>query len=234
MGISPSHNSKGFGHTAARVATGGAVAKMAVDYGLGRFPHPHFQFQSPEEEYYYNHYMYRTYGVKSTDANDYRRDYFYSQPLENYERHMDTCMKNIELLPEENQQKSNTPALNMSSSPLLAPNNGTDNNTAADNSTSTTTNHPSQPGAEPPSPTAQIPSETTEDHDSDTVSIVETGYPALIKLVKLRKCLERYMEYSEKYLIMRGGALRLETGSQMVLAVATSTLLLLMYSNMLQ
>lgn len=234
MGISPSHKSKGFGHTAARAASGGAVAKMAVDHGLGRFPRPPFQFQSPEEEYYYNHYMYRTYGVKSTDANDYSRDYFYSKPLENYERHMNTCMKNIELLPEENQQKSNKPALYTPSSPVLAPNNDTDNNTAADNSsTSTTPDHPSQPEAKPPSPTAQIPSETTADRDSDTVSIVEIGYPALVELIKLRKCLERYMVYSEKYLEMRGGAQRLETGFQMVLVVVTSTLLMLMNSSML-
>lgn len=234
LGISPSHKSQGFGHTAARAASGGAVAKMAVDYGLGRFPPPHFQFQSPEEEYYYNHYMYRTYGVRSTDANDYSRDYFYSKPLENYERHMNSCMKNIELLPEENQQKSNKPALYTPSSPVLAPNNDTDNNTAADNSsTSTTPNHPNQPEAKLPSPTAQIPSETTADRDSDTVSIVEIGYPALIKLIKLRKCLERYMVYSEKYLEMRGGAQRLETGSQMVLVVVTNTLLMLMNSSML-
>lgn len=234
MGKSPSHKSKEFGHTAARAASGGAVAKMAVDYGLGRFPHPHFQFQSPEEEYYYNHYMYRTYGVKSTDANDYSRDYFYSKPLENYERHMNTCMKNIELLLEENQQKINEPALYTPSSPVLAPNNDTDNNTAADNSsTSTTPNLPNQPEAKPPSPTAQIPSETIADHDSDTVSIVETGYPALIKLIKLRKCLERYMVYSEKYLEMRGRAQRLETGSQIILVVVTSTLMMLMNSSML-
>lgn len=234
MGISPSHKSKGFGHTAARAASGAAVAKMAVDHGLGRFPRPPFHFQSPEEEYYYNHYMYRTYGVKSTDANDYSRDYFYSKPLENYERHMNTCMKNIELLSEENQQKSNKPVLYTPSSPVLAPNNDTDNNTAADNSsTSTTPDHPNQPEAKPPSPTAQIPSETTADRDSDTVSIVEIGYPALVKLIKLRRCLERYMVYSEKYLEMRGGTQRLETGSQMVLVVVTSTLLMLMNSSML-
>lgn len=176
--------------------------------------------------------MYRTYGVKSTDGNDYSRDYSYSQPLENYKRHMNTCMNKTELLPEANQQKSNKP---VTTSSLLVPNNDTDNNTAADNSsTSTTLNHPSQPRAKPLSPTAQIPSETAEDSDGDTVSIVEIGYPALIRLTKLRKCLEMYMVYSEKYLKVKGGAQRLETGSQMVLAVVTSTLLMLLNSNMLQ
>lgn len=231
IGISPSDKSKKFGHTAARAAGVGAVAKMAVDYGMGRFPRPHFQFQSPEEEYYYNHFMYRTYGVKSTDANDYSRDYFYSQPLENYERYMNTCMNKTELLPEVNQQKSNKA---VATSSLLVSNNDTDNNTAADNSTtSKTLNHPSQPRAKPLPPTAQIPSETTEDSDGDTVSIVETGYPALIRLMKLRKCLEMYVVYSEKYLTVRGGAQRLETGSQMVLAMVTSTLLMLLNGKML-
>lgn len=236
MGISPSDKSKGFGRTAASAASGGVVAKMAVDYGLGRFPRPHFQFQSPEEEYYYNHYMYTTYGVKSTDANDYSRDYSYSQPLENYERHMNTCMKTIELLPEKNQQKSNRPALNTTStSSLLVSNNDTDNNTAADNSSrSTTPNHPSQTEVKPLSPTSQIPSEAAPDHNDDTVSIMETGYPALIKMVKVRKCLKIYIVNSEKYLKVIGGAQRLEIGGQMLLAVVTSTLLMIMNNNILQ
>lgn len=239
-GKSPSDKSKGFGHTAAGAASRGAVAKMAVDYGLGRFPRPHFQFQSPEEEYYYNHYMYTTYGVKSTDANDYSRDYSYIQPLENYERHMNTCMKTIELLPEQKQQKSSKPALKTkSTSSLLVLNNDTDNNTAADNSSgSTTPNLPSQTEARHMSPTWQIPSEATTTaplaHDDDTVSILETGYPALIRIMKVRKCLKLYIVKSEKYLKVIGGAQRLEMGCQMILAVVTSTLMLLMNSNLLQ
>lgn len=239
VGISPSDKSKGFGRTAARAASGGAVAKMAVDYGLGRFPRPHFQFQSPEEEYYYNHYMYTTYGVKSTDANDYSRDYSYSQPLENYERHMNICMKTLELLPEKKHQKSNKLTLNTTSSSLLVPNNVTGNSTAADNSSSyTTPNHPSQTEAKPPSPTSQIPSEAAAtaalDSDDDTVSIMETGYPALIKILKVRKCLKSYIVNSEKYLKVIGRAQRLEIGCQTVLAVVTSTILMIMNSSMLK
>lgn len=212
---------------------------MAVDYGLGRFPRPQFQFQSAEEEYYYNHYMYTTYGVKSTDAKDYSRDYAYSQPLENYERHMNTCMKTVELLPEKKQQKSNKPALNATStSSLLVPNNDTGNNTAAGNSSSSTTpNHPSQPEAKPLSPTSQIThntATTAAQDDDDTVSILETGYPALIKMMKIRKCLKIYIVNSEKYFKVIGGAQRLEIGCQMALAVVTSTLLMVMNSNMLQ
>lgn len=238
MGSSPSYKSKTFGHTAARAASQAAVAKMAVDHGLGRFPRPHFQFQSPEEEYYYNHYMYRTYGIKSTDSNDYSRDYFYSQPLENYERHMNSCMKTIKLLPEENQQKINKTAINTTSTnSLLVPNNETDNNTAADNSsTSTAPNHPGQPEVKPLFPASRIPSKATvapDGDDNDTVSIVETGYPALIKQMKVRKCLEMYLVSSEKYLRVRGGAPTLETGSQMFFAAVTSTLLMLMNNKML-
>lgn len=237
MGKSPSAKSKGFGHTAAKAASGVVVAKMAVDHGLGRFPSPHFQFQSPEEEYYYNHYMYRTYGVKSTDAKDYGRDYSYSEPLESYERHMNTCMNAMEHEPEENQQIINDSSLQtMPTGSSLAPNNNTDNNTAADSSSnSTTPNHPSQPEAKDLAPTSQIPSEATPtpDNDSDTVSIMEIGYPALIKLMRVRKCLEKYMVYSEKYLKLTGAAPSLETGCEMVLAAVASTLLMLMNSNML-
>lgn len=222
-------------------ASGGVVAKMAVDYGLGRFPRPQFQFQSPEEEYYYNHYMYTMYGVKSTDANDYSRDYAYSKPLDNYERHMNTCMKTIELLPEKKQQKSNKTALNpTSASSILVPNNDTDNNTAADNSSSSATpNHLNQTEAKPLSPTSPITREaanatTALDHDDDTVSILETGYPALIKMKKVRKCVKIYIVNSEKYLKVIGGAQKLEIGCQMALAVVTSALLMVMNSNMLQ
>lgn len=239
MGVSPSHKSKGFGRTAAKAATGAVVAKMAVDYGLGRFPRPQFQFQSPEEEYYYNHYMYTMYGVKSTDANDYSRDYAYSQPLDNFERHMNTCMKTIEK--EKKQQKSNKTDLNpTSASSILVPNNDTDNNTAADNSSSSATpNHLNQTEAKPLSPTSAITHEaanatTALDHDDDTVSILETGYPALIKMTKVRECVKSYIVNSEKYLKVIGGAQKLEIGCQMALAVVTSALLMVMNSNMLQ
>lgn len=239
VGVSPSDKSKGFGRTAAMAASGGVVAKMAVDYGLGRFPRPPFQFQSPEEEYYYNHYMYTIYGVKSTDANDYSRDYSYSHPLENYERHMNTCVKTIELLPEDNHQKSNKPALHLSTRLLLVSNNDTDNKTAANSSSSLSTpNHPSQTEAKPVSPTSQIPSGAAAaaavERDDDAVSIVETGYPALIKMIKVRKCLKIYIVNSEKYLEAIGGAQRLEPGCQMALAAVTSALLMLLNSSMLQ
>lgn len=72
----------------------GALAGMAVGYGLGRFPRPHFNFRSPEEEQYYNNYMYRRYGTQSTDQKDYGRDYVYKPPprATTYEDFMARCM----------------------------------------------------------------------------------------------------------------------------------------------
>lgn len=76
------------------------MAGMAVGYGLGRFPRPHFSFRNPEEEYYYNNYMYRRYGTQSTDEKDYGRDYVYKPPprAESYDKFMDRCMNRTDLL----------------------------------------------------------------------------------------------------------------------------------------
>ncbi|KAK5852137.1 hypothetical protein PBY51_023633 [Eleginops maclovinus] len=73
---------------------------MAVGYGLGRFPRPHFNFRNPEEEQYYNNYMYRKYGTKSTDEKDYGRDYEYKLPprAESYDKFMGRCMNRTDLL----------------------------------------------------------------------------------------------------------------------------------------
>lgn len=70
------------------------MAGMAVGYGLGRFPRPHFNFRNPEEEHYYNNYMYRRYGTQSTDQKDYGRDYVYKPPprAESYDDFMARCM----------------------------------------------------------------------------------------------------------------------------------------------
>lgn len=98
MGMGPSQQSRGFGRNAAMAAGAGVVAGMALGYGLGRFPRPHFGFHNPQEEYYYNHYMYRRYGTKSTDDNDYSRDYHFSPPPQSYDNYMKNCMKRTDLL----------------------------------------------------------------------------------------------------------------------------------------
>lgn len=81
----------------------GAVAGMAVGYGLGRFPRPHFNFRNPEEEQYYNNYMYKRYGTQSTDEKDYGRDYVYRPPprAESYDKFMERCMNRTDLLKDE-------------------------------------------------------------------------------------------------------------------------------------
>lgn len=91
------------------VAAGvGAVAGMAIGYGLGRFPRPHFGFHSPSEEYYYNNYMYRRYGSQSTDAKDYGRDYVYNPPprAETYENFMGRCMNRTDLVKDQGGAKA--------------------------------------------------------------------------------------------------------------------------------
>ncbi|KAF7665383.1 hypothetical protein LDENG_00145160 [Lucifuga dentata] len=99
MGYQPSIKSKGFAKKAIMAAGVGAVAGMAIGYGLGRFPRPHFNFRNPEEEYYYNNYMYRQYGSRSTDEKDFGRDYVYKPPprAQSYDNFMDNCMNKTDL-----------------------------------------------------------------------------------------------------------------------------------------
>ncbi|XP_026178396.1 major prion protein homolog [Mastacembelus armatus] len=233
MGTGPTDVSRGFGHSAVLAAAGGAMAGMALGYGLGRFPRPHFHFHNPQEEYYYNHYMYRRYGMKSSDTNDYSRDYRYTQPPETYDRYMDSCMKRTDLLPAETRKSNNkeTASTIVTSAPIT----GTEtNNTVTENSLASAPSHPdplNQPGANALPPASQA---LNSAEDDDTVSIVEIGYPALIEQLKVRKCLEYYIVYSEKYLKKQtGGADGLEMGLRGLLAVITSTILMLLNSNML-
>lgn len=99
-GYMPKVESKGFAKKAMLAAGVGAMAGMAVGYGLGRFPRPHFNFRNQEEEYYYNNYMYRRYGTQSTDQKDYGRDYEYKPPprAEPYDKYMDKCMNQSDVL----------------------------------------------------------------------------------------------------------------------------------------
>lgn len=226
MGMYPSDKSRGFGRSAVMAAAGGAVAGMALGYGLGRFPRPPFHFHSPQEEYYYNHYMYRKYGVKSTDGDDYSRDYKFNQPPQTYDSYMASCMKRTDLLPTENRQPNKklvatsttttttTTTASVTTTTTAAPDavigsNTTGSNTTTSNSTASeksspsplsTSHPPSRPEASPVPLASQVQTKTAIDDDDDTVSIVEIGYPALIEQVKARRCVELYMVYSEKYL----------------------------------
>uniref|UniRef100_A0A8C6T6C7 Prion protein, related sequence 3 n=1 Tax=Neogobius melanostomus TaxID=47308 RepID=A0A8C6T6C7_9GOBI len=181
MGYVPSEKSKGFGRSAMMAGAGGALAGMALGYGLGSFPRPHFNFHSPEEENYYNYYMYRRYGLKSPDGSDFRRDF--TSPPENYEQFMSLCMRKIDLLPSPKKSQSR--------------------------------------------------SHYTDGHeDDDTVSVVEIGYPALIKQLKVRKCLGLYIHYSENKLRKkttqspRGGGQRWESPPRLLLVLTIVILIM--------
>ncbi|XP_026198461.1 prion protein b [Anabas testudineus] len=245
MGMYPSDKSRGFGSSAVMAAAGGAMAGMALGYGLGRFPRPHFHFNSPQEEYYYNNYMYRRYGVKSTDTNDYGRDYGYTKPPLTYDQYMQSCMRRADLLPAENRKSNYKPTVSMTTTntTTAASDAGTSSNTTKTNST--VAESPSTPALVTPRPVnesdtnPQLPASQAlrkgaSDDDDDTVSIVEIGYPALIRDMKVRRCVELYMAYSEKYLKRQtGGAQTLVVGLRGLLAVVTSTTVMLLNSNIL-
>lgn len=258
--MGPSDKSRGFGRNAVLAAAGGAVAGMALGYGLGRFPRPNFSFHSPQEEYYYNNYMYRKYGVRSSDTNDYSRDYSFSQPPISYDNYMDSCMKRTDLLPAENQQPKikpaatttdktkTTTAASVTTTTTAAPdlsigtNTTLTNSTAADNSSTSAPSTPrplNQSEASPAPPASRVLRQTATDNDEDTVSIVEIGYPALINQLKARRCVELYMVYSEKYLKKNSppktssGGQGVMMGSRGLLAVVMGTVLILLNSDML-
>lgn len=235
-------------------AAGGAVAGMALGYGIGRFPRPHFEFHNPQEEYYYNYYMYRKYGMRSTDKNDFSRDYEYSQIPTTFDKFMDSCMKRTDLLPEKKQKPSNEPvaattktitaaSVNTTTTAATVTDAGSNatkmNTTAATNSLTTAPSTPqplNKSEVSPPASQALRDTPAAED-DDDTVSIVEIGYPALIKQVKVKRCTELYIVYAEKHLkkkkepTPRSGGRGLEVNLRGFLSVVTSTILMLLNND---
>ncbi|XP_072243712.1 uncharacterized protein [Leuresthes tenuis] len=241
MGVYPNAQSKGFGRSAVMAAGGGAVAGMAVGYGLGRFQRPNFHFRNPQEEYYYNNYMYKKYGTQSSDTNDYSRDYHYIPPPQTYENYMVSCMKRTDILQPSSHKPRDKPV--SSTTTVKTTNSNTvpsssDSDTGS-NSTKTETLLTSAPSTPHPlnHPEAgSVPraSQTISSAEDDTVSIVEIGYPALIEQLKAKKCVELYMVYSEKYLVRQTGeAQGLKMGFQGLLAVVISTILTVINSNIL-
>ncbi|XP_012725429.2 prion protein b isoform X1 [Fundulus heteroclitus] len=253
MGFAPSDKSKGFGRSAVMAAAGGAMAGMALGYGLGRFPRPHFDFHSPQEEYYYNYYMYKRYGVKSTDGDDYSRDYQFSQPPETFDSYMTSCMKRTDLLPGENQRSKPRPLTTTIKTTIK-----TITTTAAITTTTTATSNTSNTTAggnfSPAPNSTSNPLNKSEvrattlrasqilhnnEANDDTVSIVEIGYPALIKQMKVKRCTELFIVYSDRHLKKKvppspsSGAQRLQMGWRGLLSVVVSTTMMLMNCNML-
>lgn len=227
-GFKPSTSSKGFAKKAMLAAGVGAVAGMAVGYGLGRFPRPHFSFRSPSEEMYYNRYMYERYGQRSTDDNDYR-EYAYKPPpkadktYKTYEQFMESCMKRTDLLRRENSPQSDQPPSHtegrvedLDRSSLQPDQPPGINDTRKDLNTSSSlgdANASSTVGNTDPEKSAVMATEAPEadsairrdkrsvaDGNDDTVSIAEIGYPALIDQLKSRRCVELYMAESERFL----------------------------------
>lgn len=251
MGVYPSDKSRSFGGIAV-AAAGGALAGTAVGYGLGSAPHPQFELRSPQEEYYYKQYMRKKSTTQNTGStatktsrqdsssdppkensySDPPRETSYSGPPQSYDTFMESCMKQTENQSKQPNNKSTaTPTTTQAAAPSASDNSTGSNNTAADNSSTSalsTPHHANQPKTNPVSPASQ---NLTND-DDDTVSIEEIGYPALIKQQNLRRCLEMYMGNID-YLRTKGGVQGLEMGSQKLLTVVTSTILMLVNSNML-
>ncbi|XP_047237912.1 uncharacterized protein LOC124878134 [Girardinichthys multiradiatus] len=250
MGFAPSDKSKGFGRSAVIAAAGGAMAGMALGYGIGRFPRPQFDFHSPQEEYYYNYYMYRRYGIKSTDRNDYSRDYQFSQPPETFDSYMTSCIKRTDLLPGENRRSETKPlttttkttTTTFATTTTTSPKSNMISNTKAAGNFSLTSNSTNNPlnKSEVYSTTLKVSRilHNNEAND-DTVSIVEIGYPALIKQMMVKRCTELYIVYSEKHLKKKlqhspgSGAQRLQIGWYWLLSVLISTTMMVIDCNML-
>lgn len=213
--------SKGFAKKAA-VAVGvgaaaGVATGVAVGYGLGRYPSPPFSFRNPREEHYYNRYMYKRYGSQSTDEKDYGRDYYYKEPDVSYDSYMEGCMKRTELLQDQEgrdwarlQGDDAVAVVNGSKAgaSALLPGNGTLNTTTAlDPAGGTDRNSSTPPEIHPAQPIhPAVGAKEGGEEEENTVSIMEIGYPELIEQVKVRRCVEQYMEYSHAYLAMRTGA----------------------------
>lgn len=199
---------------------------MALGYGLGRFLQPDFRFRNSKEEYYYNYYMHKKYGTRSTDTNDYSRDYYYSLRPQSYDIYMESCMRRTDLLSAENGEPKNKPT-------GKTPNGATVPLTSNRGSNMTKTNSSqaeSLPTIPPSGPSAQS---FSSDEEDDTVSIVEIGYPALIEQLKVMKCVKLYIDYSDNYLRKTGGAPRLSLGGPELLTIAFGTTLLVINSNMI-
>ncbi len=182
MGYGPSDQSKGFAKKAMLAAGIGAVAGMAVGYGIGNFPRPNFKLRSPQQERQYNHYMYARQGTHSKDRNNQGGpNYTSKQPSQgqSYEQYMSTCMKRKDLLKEQDTTVSADRKNIQRDEPL------TDIAAVNDSTSPMTVN--------------DYPKAATIREDDDTVSVMQIGYPALIEQMKSWKCVELYLVYSESF-----------------------------------
>ncbi|XP_067254143.1 prion protein b [Chanodichthys erythropterus] len=192
MGYGPSVQSKGFAKKAMLAAGVGAMAGMAVGYGIGNFPRPNFQFRSHQEERHYNNYMYQHHGTHSKGGNNKRGPSYTSKlppQAQSYDQFMNTCLKQSDLLKEQNMKDSSVRNNIQRDEPLtdyLSMNEEKGELEKNDTASPTAVIDPKDAGIH-------------NDEDDDTVSIIEIGYPALIEQMKTRKCVEQYLVYSESF-----------------------------------
>ncbi|XP_067289180.1 calcium-binding protein P-like [Pseudorasbora parva] len=188
MGYGPSVQSKGFAKKAMVAAGVGAIAGMAVGYGVGNFPRPNFQLRSPQEERHYNNYMYKHQGTHSKGVTMTKKidkggpSYTPNLPpqLQSYDQFMNTCMNRNDLL------KDSIVHNNIQRDEPLTDSLGMNEKSETEKNDTA-------------SPTTDYSKDAHKDKDDDTVSIVQIGYPALIEQMKARKCVELYLVYSENF-----------------------------------
>ncbi|XP_041955965.1 uncharacterized protein DDB_G0271670-like [Alosa sapidissima] len=222
MGYNPSVQSQGFGQQAVVAAGTGAVAGMAVGYGLGSFPRPHYHFHDSNQESSYNHYMYQHYGSQET-RNTNKRTHTHGQSSAGSGAQQgigdssssggtnsyDDDNRPLVLLKSPPESYGNYMSTCMKRRDLLQ-SERTGNQTQSQNMTkagapSTTAMpedaaNPSQEvkkGAGQENETEEKGAEKKEEHD-EVVSILEIGYPALIEQLKARKCVKLYTVYTQE------------------------------------
>ncbi|KAL0182372.1 hypothetical protein M9458_021747 [Cirrhinus mrigala] len=193
MGYGSSLKSKGFAKKAMLAAGVGAMAGMAVGYGIGNFQRPNFEFRSPQEERQYNHYMYKHQGTRSKDKSNKggpnNTSKQQSQAHMSYEQYMNTCMKRKDLLKEQDTTDSTDRKNIQRDEPL------TEVTMKIDYQGGPEKNDTASPTTASDYPKASA----IREEDDDTVSIVQIGYPALIEQMKARKCVEMFLVYSESF-----------------------------------
>ncbi|KAK1154412.1 hypothetical protein AOXY_G28758 [Acipenser oxyrinchus oxyrinchus] len=134
QGFKPSHKSKGFGKKAALAAGVGVATGMGSFPGVYRGPRLEIDFNSEEEERYYNYYMWKRY-VATPFGGDSGTlmHYYFRQPAQTYEMFRDRCLKRNDLLPgKETKRAVQSPAGTDEDGPS-----SNINTTAADNSKNT-------------------------------------------------------------------------------------------------
>lgn len=178
MGYGPSAKSKGFGKQAAVAAGAGALAGMALGYGIGRFPQPNFQFRSSLEEYYYNYYMHKHHGINPDTGHTVKL------PSQGYEQHMEKCMKRKDLLKEQDMLDTVRHGNIHRDETLIGP----DDDVYQDKDRSEQANATTSPAAN----NDLMPAAIQRDEEDDTVSFLMIGYPALTEQMKARKCIEMF------------------------------------------